>query len=679
MLTDEPRVVVADPRQGTGAAAVHVRGLSKAFSVPRHRAWTIKERLRHPIASFGHDRFEALHDISFDVAPGEFFAVIGRNGCGKSTLLRCIAGIHEPDAGEVDVRGRLAPFIELGVGFHPMLNAPDNVTLAGTLMGLRPADARSRFPRVISFAELEEFVELPIANYSSGMALRLAFSTSFQVDADVLLFDEVLAVGDELFQRKCLETFERLIAEGRTIVYVSHNLETVRQFADRVLLLDHGCAIEIGAPDEVIEVYQRRNRERQRSHGLRPGGPRGWGEIVDVWLQSGDGERTSAVARGEDARFSFVLRPNREMERPVMGFALRDSDDNIVLSETDSWRRRTRELVRAGEPLTFSADFPRRLDPGDYQASALLASPGETGMVEARERSVRVRVREEPRRGAWGAPALAPGDSEHDARRLRLRRFSDVTLVLARAEFKLRYLDSAIGYVWALVQPLLMYLVLYLIWTRVIHTGTNVSDYRLKLLLGLALFTFFTEATGHALPALVTKGSMLRKVPFPPLAVPLSSVLTSAFVYGLSLIIVVGFILFSGISPTAAWLEMIPLLALLVVFTVGVGLALSLLYVGLRDIQPIWVVVSRLLFFLTPVFYPVEIASRGLQHVLMLNPLAVVIEQARHVMIDPAAPTAAAAAGGTLLLAVPIVGSIALVVAGILVYRSRARRLVERI
>ena len=284
MLTGEP-------------AAISVRGLSKSFLTARRRAWTLKERLRHPIASLGHDRWEALDDISFEVAPGEFFAVIGHNGSGKSTLLRCIAGIHPPDRGEVAVAGRLAPFIELGVGFHPQLNAQDNVALAGTLMGLRPAEARRRFARVIDFAELEDFVDLPIGNYSSGMQLRLAFSTSFQVDADVLLFDEVLAVGDELFQRKCLEVFDRLIAEGKTIVFVSHNLTTVEQFADRVLLLEHGSAVALGPPQEVIAEYRRRNLERERSHGLRPGDLDGWGDIVDAWIEDADGRgRTSSSA-----------------------------------------------------------------------------------------------------------------------------------------------------------------------------------------------------------------------------------------------------------------------------------------------------------------------------------------------------------------------------------------------
>ena len=198
-------VVTGAPKLGEAAAraiqaALRVEQVSKSFAIPRHRAWGLKERLRHPIKSFGHDRFEALHDVSFEVAPGEFFSVIGRNGSGKSTLLRCIAGIHQPDSGVVEVNAGLAPFIELGVGFHPQLAARDNVEVAGTLMGLRPGEARRRFPSVVTFAELEDFVELPLGNYSSGMQVRLAFSTSFQVDAELLLFDEVLAVGDEVFK-----------------------------------------------------------------------------------------------------------------------------------------------------------------------------------------------------------------------------------------------------------------------------------------------------------------------------------------------------------------------------------------------------------------------------------------------------------------------------------------------
>jgi ABC-type polysaccharide/polyol phosphate transport system ATPase subunit/ABC-type polysaccharide/polyol phosphate export permease len=534
---------------------IRVEGLSKSFAIPRHRSWTLKERLRHPIVSFGHDRLEALSDVSFEVAPGEFFAVIGHNGSGKSTLLRCIAGIHEPDRGTIDVHARLAPFIELGVGFHPQLAARDNVEVAGTLMGLRPGEARRRFPSVVSFAELEEFVEMQLGNYSSGMQVRLAFSTSFQVDAELLLFDEVLAVGDELFKRKCMDTFERLIARGHTIVYVTHALDTVSKFADRVLLLERGRAVALGEPEPVLEEYERRNRDHERSK-------------------------------------------------------------------------------RAGP------------------------SPVETTGVEVPE-----------------YPAAADGDS---GRGSRLRRFADITLVLARAEFKLRYLDSLIGYVWSLVQPVLLFLVLLFIWAELFDPGQGVPHYELALLLGVALFTFFSEATGHALGSLVGKGGMLRKIPFSPLALPLSSVLTSFFVYGLTLVIALAFILASGIEPSLRWVEMIPVLLLLLVYTVGVSLLLALLYVGIRDVEQIWTVLMRVMFFLTPVFYPIEFAPERIQQWLMLNPLAVVTVEARHILVDANAPSALDAAGPAVLA-----GSFAVVAtiiaSGLWLYRKQGRLIAERI
>jgi ABC-type polysaccharide/polyol phosphate transport system ATPase subunit/ABC-type polysaccharide/polyol phosphate export permease len=553
-LSESPRRL--DPRAGGQEPAIRVDGVSKVFQMPTHRHWTLKERLRHPVLSLKHEKLQALDDVSFEVAKGEFFAVIGRNGSGKSTLLRCIAGIHEPDAGEIDVHARVAPFIELGVGFHPQLAAADNVEVAGTLMGLRPAEARRRFPEVISFAELEDFVDMPLANYSSGMQVRLAFSTSFQVDAEVLLFDEVLAVGDELFRRKCTETFERLIDRGHTIVYVTHGLETVRKFADRVLLLDKGCPVALGEPEEVIEEYQRRN------------------------------------ARHREARARQAPEPAPATAPLAADFALPP-------------------LERPGPPSSF-------------------------------------------------------------------RRFLDVTLSLARAEFKLRYLDSAIGYVWALAQPLLWFAVLYLVWTEIFHVSSDIPNFKLGLLVAIALFTFFTESTGHALGSLVGKGSMLRKIPFPAIALPISSVITSCFVYALALVIVFGFILASGITPTWQWLEMVPLLALLFTFAVGMSLVLSWLYVGIRDIEQVWQVVCRLLFFLTPVFYPIQLVPETLRDLLMLNPLAVVCVQARHALVAPTGPSATDAAG-----LAPVLGSLvvtgAVLALGLWLYRERSGRLAERI
>ena len=180
--------------------AVAVDGASKSFRRPHEAMHTLKERALHPLRNRSKEHFEALRDVSFTVEPGEFFGIVGRNGSGKSTLLKCLAGIYRLDGGRIYVNGRLSTFIELGVGFNPDLAARDNVILNGIMMGLSPREARRRYDEVIDFAELQDFQDLKLKNYSSGMHVRLAFSVAIQVDAEILLIDEVLAVGDAAFQ-----------------------------------------------------------------------------------------------------------------------------------------------------------------------------------------------------------------------------------------------------------------------------------------------------------------------------------------------------------------------------------------------------------------------------------------------------------------------------------------------
>ena len=193
------------------------------------------------------DRLQALDDVSFAVAEGEFFGIVGRNGSGKSTLLKCLAGIYKVDRGRIRMRGRLSTFIELGVGFNPDLPARDNVLINGIMLGLSPKEALRRFDAIIDFAELEEFVDLKLKNYSSGMQVRLAFSVMIQVDADVLLIDEVLAVGDAAFQQKCFDVFQRMRDAGKTILFVTHDMAAVNRFCDRAVLLERGRVELIGA------------------------------------------------------------------------------------------------------------------------------------------------------------------------------------------------------------------------------------------------------------------------------------------------------------------------------------------------------------------------------------------------------------------------------------------------
>jgi len=219
-----------------GPFAVSVGHLTKRFRLPHERHDTVKERLAHPLQKVRHETLTALDDVSFDVSRGEFFGIVGRNGSGKSTLLKCVSGIYRPDAGDVSLDGRLAPFIELGVGFNPNLTAADNVILGAVMLGLTPRQAHERLDEIVRFAELERFMDLKLKNMSSGMQVRLAFAVTIQVDADVLVFDEVLAVGDSGFQQKCFQRFERLKEEGRTVLVVTHEMGIVERFCDRALV-----------------------------------------------------------------------------------------------------------------------------------------------------------------------------------------------------------------------------------------------------------------------------------------------------------------------------------------------------------------------------------------------------------------------------------------------------------
>jgi ABC-type polysaccharide/polyol phosphate transport system ATPase subunit len=235
--------------------AIAVDGVFKAFLLPHQLQTSIKEVFLHPLRKVAYERNDALRDVSFTVERGECFGIVGPNGGGKSTLLKILAGIYRPEAGSVRVAGRLSPFIELGVGFHPDLNARDNIRVNGTLLGLTSRELDERFDDILEFAELERFVDQKLKNYSSGMELRLAYSIAIQVDFDVLLLDEVLAVGDQDFQEKCFSTFERFRDEGKTIVFVSHDLDAVAKHCDRALLLDSGTVRAVGAAADIVERY----------------------------------------------------------------------------------------------------------------------------------------------------------------------------------------------------------------------------------------------------------------------------------------------------------------------------------------------------------------------------------------------------------------------------------------
>ncbi|MFL5946054.1 MAG: ABC transporter ATP-binding protein [Gaiellaceae bacterium] len=238
--------------------AIEAVGVSKTFRIPHEQRARLKEYVVRPFKRTTFERNDALRDVTFSVARGEFFGIVGPNGGGKSTLLRVLAGIYRHDAGRVQIGGRLSPFIELGVGFNPEFSARTNVEINGMLMGLTRRQVAERFDSIVEFAGVERFVDQQLKNYSSGMLLRLAYSVAIQVPFDILLLDEALAVGDAEFQQKCFDTLAEMRAQGKTVVLVSHDLAAVERLCDRALLLNQGTVAAVGEPAAVLPVYHER-------------------------------------------------------------------------------------------------------------------------------------------------------------------------------------------------------------------------------------------------------------------------------------------------------------------------------------------------------------------------------------------------------------------------------------
>jgi ABC-type polysaccharide/polyol phosphate transport system ATPase subunit len=380
--------------------AIVVDDVSKRFRIPGERVMTLKERALHPLRTVPQHELTAVDHVSFSVARGEFFAVVGRNGSGKSTLLKCMAGIYAVDDGRMFANGRMSTFIELGVGFNMELPARENVIINATMLGLSPRQARERLQTVLNFAELEEFADLRLKNYSSGMLVRLAFAVMIQVDADILLIDEVLAVGDASFQQKCYDEFARLRQEGRTVVLVTHDMVAAERFCDRALLLEHGREVMMGDPHQVGLRYMELNFAREAGQESEDEAEReesrfgdGRGEILEAWFEDADGRRTAALPTG--GRCSFVARARfgEDVQDPILGFALQNAEQQTVLAASTLALGPQLGSFRAGEEVTLRIAFDNVFRPDRYYATPAIAHAG-TGFawIDRRERFVEVVV-----------------------------------------------------------------------------------------------------------------------------------------------------------------------------------------------------------------------------------------------------------------------------------------------
>jgi ABC-type polysaccharide/polyol phosphate transport system ATPase subunit len=323
-----------------GPLAIEVREVEKTFRIPVHRIDSFKERMVHPLAQPQYRVLQALRKLSFDVHRGEFFGVVGRNGSGKSTLLKILASIYRSDSGSIRMAGRVAPFIELGVGFNPDLTARENVTLNGVMMGLSRREAEARLDAVLDFAELREFVDLKLKNYSSGMLVRLAFSVMIQSDADVLLIDEVLAVGDAAFQQKCRDVFREMRDGGRTVVLVTHDMTAVQRYCHRAMLLDEGRLTYLGDPEEAGRQYLRMNFARRDAGESGAAGltlvPDFLARVTDAWIEDTNGDRIENLEAGQPIRLNAVVEARQDLANPRFSVMFNNADGVPVFELEDA-------------------------------------------------------------------------------------------------------------------------------------------------------------------------------------------------------------------------------------------------------------------------------------------------------------------------------------------------------
>jgi len=359
--------------------AVRAENLSKRFRLQRERRTAMKERFVRGKAPKAQE-FWALRDASFEVPRGSMFGIIGHNGSGKSTALKVVAGIYRPTAGFVHVNGRMSALLELGAGFHPELTGRENIALNGSILGMSSKQIEQQTEEIIDFAGIADFIDSPVKTYSSGMYVRLGFAIAVKVDPEVLVIDEVIAVGDEDFQRKCFDFIAELRSRGSTVIIVSHALSIVSEMCDQAMWLDHGEVQEVGVARDVVDAYLKRVNEAEAAKiGLNSTqhfglSRRGTGEILVTGIEylDGDGRPTPFLVNGEACSIRMTYIARKEMSDVVFGLNFFNGSNINVAGATSAEQGHETVPVGAGM-VEFTLDA-MPLSPGNYSVSTAVVT-----------------------------------------------------------------------------------------------------------------------------------------------------------------------------------------------------------------------------------------------------------------------------------------------------------------
>jgi ABC-type polysaccharide/polyol phosphate transport system ATPase subunit len=385
--------------------AIAVDGIEKRFRIARQRSES-SGRFRWLPSRY--QTLDVLRGISFTVEPGELFGLMGRNGSGKSTLLKIISGVYPADAGSIQVEGRLAPALELGIGFSPELSSSENAAINGVMLGMSRREARRRVASILDFADLRGFSETRLKDLSSGMRMRLAFAALIETDPDVLLVDEILAVGDRAFQEKCTEAFAAIRKRGRTIVLVTHSTGLIERLCDRAMLLENGLVETVGEPAEVAARYIEVNLpEGDGEAEIVDDGDerRGAIQIVDASLCAAQGHELPSAGVEDEIAIEATLEVQRPVEHPGLRIEIRNErGGRVFLSPTIPLAG-----LAAGERPRVRAWTENRLHPGDYTLSLSVVRPGSHGKDVPASPVARLPLTIAGARSGGGAVALRHG------------------------------------------------------------------------------------------------------------------------------------------------------------------------------------------------------------------------------------------------------------------------------